>query len=125
MKHFQEQNKFNRIMHSKLGLLLLGVVVLFFAWNVLKFVVKMQDTARNKHIAEDKITQLQKEKERLTKDIDNLNTQNGVEETIRDKFGLAKDGEGLIVVVDNQDKTTNQTTETSTGFWAKIKSWFK
>jgi cell division protein FtsB len=93
-------------------------------WNVIGFARKAQDIVRNKNTAQEKIMTLQKQKEQLTKDIDNLNTQNGVEETIRDKFGLAKEGEGLIVVVDNQDQTPQTTLPTPT-VWERIKNFFK
>ena len=124
MRNSQEQNTFKRIMHSKAGLLLLGVFVLFFSWNVFTFAVKAKETAQNRDVAQEKIVSLQQQKDRLTKDIDSLNTQSGVEETIRDKFGLAKDGEGMIVVTDGDTTTTDQTTQVNPSLWMRIKAWF-
>ncbi|MCX6755535.1 MAG: septum formation initiator family protein [Candidatus Nomurabacteria bacterium] len=125
MKNFQEQNIFSRIIHSKLGLIFLAIFIIFFSWNVIRFAGKDKEIIKNKNISADKITQLQQEKDRLTKDINNLNTQSGVEETIRDKFGLAKEGEGMIVVVDTQDQTTDPNIQANTTILSKIKGWFK
>ena len=83
-------------------LTVLSLVLLFFIWGTISFFGKMEETKRNKQIAEEKITELQKEKEKLSADISKLQTDQGVEASIRDKFGLAKDGEGLIVVRNNK-----------------------
>ncbi|MCX6752756.1 MAG: septum formation initiator family protein [Candidatus Nomurabacteria bacterium] len=125
MKNSQEQNIFQKIVHSKLGLIIFGIFVVFFGWSIIKFAGKYQDIVKNRKISEDKITQLQQEKDRLTKDINTLNTQSGVEATIREKYGLAKDGEGMIVITDNQDKKTDTNTQTDNSILSKIKGWFK
>ncbi len=123
MRNHQE-NWFKRVLHSYFGLALLAIFILFFAWNVIKFAEKAQETAKNKKIAQEKLTELENQKTQLSGEIDKLNTEKGVEASIRDKFGLAKDGEGLVVVVDDQSKSATAP-KPPTGFWAKIKSWFK
>ncbi len=123
MRNYQE-NWWKRVAHSYFSLALMAVFILFFAWSVIKFAGKAQETARNKKIAQEKLTELQKQQSQLGSDIDELNTEKGVEESIREKFGLAKDGEGLVVVVDDQNKPATQVHQ-KTSFWEKIKSWFK
>ncbi|MCX6757302.1 MAG: septum formation initiator family protein [Candidatus Nomurabacteria bacterium] len=125
MKNSQERSILNRYLHSKLGMVILCLFILFFGWNVIKFAGKAQQMYRDKNVAEQKIINLQKEKDRLSSDINKLNTQNGVDETIRDKFGLAKDGEGLVIIVDDKDKANNQDSQNDKSFWAYLKSWFK
>ena len=93
-------------MESRPALAFLGIIVLIFAWSVFGLVGKAQETTKNKKIAEDKITELQKEKSTLSLDIDKLKTDKGLEENIREKFGYAKEGEGMVVVVD--DTKSNQ-----------------
>ena len=91
-------------MHSKPVLAILGVLVLFFAWGVIGFMGKMEITRQNRKVAENKIAELEERKEKLSSEIAKLKTESGVEESIREKFGLAKEGEGLIVVVEDQRK---------------------
>ncbi len=54
-------------------------------------------------MVEGKIVELEKEKERLSSDIAKLKTENGIEENIRQKFGLAKEGENMIVIMENKN----------------------
>ena len=85
---------------------------------------KMQITTENRKIAENKLADLQKEKEKLSSDISKLKTTSGVEESIRDKFGLAKDGEGLIIIVDDKNAVAAPK-EKKGGFFSFFANWFK
>ena len=106
MKSFQQKRGFRNIIHSRPILALLGILVLIFAWSMIGFMNKMQMTIENRKIAEDKVAQLEEKKEKLSYDITRLKTDQGVEESIREKFGLAKEGEGLIIIIENKNKSS-------------------
>ena len=112
-------------MQSKPVLFLLAILVLFFIWNMIGLFDKMQDTIKNRKIVEDKINELQKDKEKLSSDIASLNTDKGIEESIRDKFGLAKEGEGMIVVVEDKNSLEVKKNEEDKGFFSFLKNLFK
>ena len=112
-------------MQSSPVLIFLGVVILVFAWSVFGFMSKMIETSRNRKIVEDKIKLLEEQKTKLSSDIDKLNTSDGLEASIRDKFGLAKEGEGLVVVVDDKNQTASAVSSESGGFWSFFKNLFK
>jgi cell division protein FtsB len=85
----------------------------------------MIETSKNREIAELKVTELQEAKKELTYDIENLKTNQGLEENIREKFGLAKEGEGLIIVVDNKENV-NLNEETKQNWLISLfNKWFK
>lgn len=125
MKNFQEDNFKDRLMHSKVFLLILLCFVLFFFYNVIKFSVKAFETRENKIIAEEKVAGLQKEKDRLNLEIQRLNTEAGVEENIRNKFALAKDGEGLIVVLDDENPQVQKPQTKIQKFFSFLKNFVK
>lgn len=124
MRNFQEKKNFRKIMHSKIVLIILGVLVLLFIYNVIKLANKAVDTKRNREIAEKKIAELQIQKEELTKEIEKLSTEKGIEEDIREKFGLGKEGEGMIVIVDDESKSTEENLEKKSGFLEFFKKMF-
>ncbi len=124
MKSFQPKRGFRNIIHSRPVLVFLGILLLFFAWGVVGFMGKMKVTAENRKIAENKVIELQKEKDKLTSDITKLKTDSGVEESIRDKFGLVKDGEGEIVIVDDKNPPIPAKTS-GEGFFSFFTNWFK
>lgn len=65
---------------------------------------KMSATSENREVAQNTLLEMELKRERLATEIAKLETEGGVEENIREKFGLGKEGEGLIVVVDDKNK---------------------
>ncbi len=125
MRSFQQKKGWRHIFESMPVVIFLGILVLIFAWGVFGFWGKMRETSLNRKIIEDKIVELQKEKEKLTENISKLKTDEGVEENIREKFGLAKEGEEMIVVVENKDTSTVPLDANSGGFFSFFSDWFK
>ncbi|MDR3519294.1 MAG: septum formation initiator family protein [Candidatus Pacebacteria bacterium] len=109
---------------SKPFLICLGILIVFFAWNIWGLWNKMEETAKNKQVVQNQITALNQQKEKLTADINNLNTDQGKEEIFRENFGLAKAGESEIVVLDN-NAATSTPPPTPSGFVGFFKNLFK
>ena len=110
-------------MRSKPILALLGLAVLFFAWSVFGFWGKMEETRKERAITEKKVAELEEKKEKLASDIEKLGTEEGVEENIREKFGLAREGEGVIIIVDDEEGAKEEAK--SGGFFNWLKNLFK
>lgn len=125
MNNYQGQNNSKNFLHSKLMLIVFGIIIVFFIFNIIKFSIKAIETNKNKKNAEARLEELVLQKDRLTRDINTLSTQNGVEEIIRDKYGLAKEGEGLIVITDDNNQTNTQNIQTNKSFLGYIKRLFK
>ena len=85
----------------------------------------MEETGKNRKIVEDKITELEKSKEKLNSDITKLKTEQGIEESIREKFGLAKEGENMILIIDDKNSSEIPKNTDSGGFFSFLKNLFK
>lgn len=103
MRNFERNRGRKNIMESTPALIVLGIVVLVFSWSVMRFWSKMADTRKNKEIAEAKTEELQAQKMALRGDLEKLRTDRGKEEFFRENYGLAKAGEEVIVIVDNEE----------------------
>lgn len=112
-------------MHSKPALILLAIVVLMFSWNVLRQVGKLRETHKNKEVQEAKVQDLEKRKARLSFEIEKLDTNAGREEIIRENFGLVKEGEKLIVIVENKKTEKIEAPVKSTRIFDFFKNLFK
>lgn len=126
MTNFQpRKSKWRKVLESKLSLALLTILVFVFAWSVVGFSEKMRDTEEKRKIAEERLLELQAKKENLSKDIKKLETSEGMEENIREKFGLVKEGEGVIVIVEESDSEKDMEIEKESAFWNFLRNWFK
>src|SRR3989344_4174078 len=109
MINFQQKRVWTNTMRSKPVLIFFGILILIFAWNILGFWGKMEETGRNKKIAEDKVAALKQQKEKF----------------FRENFGLAKEGEGVIVVVEDKNPPIVPKTDSSSGVFSFFANWLK
>lgn len=124
MRNFQQKKGWRDIFESWPVIIFLGVILLGFAWGVIGFMGKMSATSENRQVAMAKLAELESKKERLNTELAKLETESGVEANIREKFGLAKEGEGLIVVVEDKNKAEIKE-EHSNWFTSFFKNLFK
>ena len=122
MRSFQEKRRWRKIMESWPVLLLLTILLVIFSWSVIGFLRKMNLTKENREIAEEQLAQLKNKKQKLSNDIENLNTEEGKETIFRENFGLAKEGENLIIVLDEKNKEEEKISSKS-GFFSKLLFW--
>ncbi len=125
MRNFQRKGVWRNILQSKPILIFLGILILIFAWSVLGFWNKMGENNKSKKIAEDKVAELMKQKEKLNSDINSLKTVEGKEAVFRENFGLVKEGEDMIVIVEDKNKPQVPLEANTWGFFSFFKNWFK
>ncbi|HEU0085898.1 MAG TPA: septum formation initiator family protein [Candidatus Paceibacterota bacterium] len=126
MRNFQpKKNRLRRIVESPPFLVLLFAIVVLFSWSVFGFFEKMRETEAKRETAEEKVAELSEKKEKLTRDIEYLETDRGVEDNIREKFGFVKEGEKVIVIVEDENFSTQSIEEEKGSFWKFIRNIFK
>ena len=84
------------------------------------------ETRNKKEDVLEKIDDLKGRETSLSSDIAKLQTEEGQEEIIRSKYQLAKPGEKVVTIV-NEDANENTSPEVkvSHGFWNWVKNLFK
>ncbi|OGI88453.1 hypothetical protein A2995_01465 [Candidatus Nomurabacteria bacterium RIFCSPLOWO2_01_FULL_33_24] len=105
MKKFQENNKSNKIIYSRIILFFLILISIFLAYNLLEKFKDHQETTSAKRIAKEKLEELEKQESNLQSKIINLQTEQGIEEDIREKFRVGKEGEELIIIIEDQNSS--------------------
>lgn len=120
MRNFQKKPSQHSFFQSKPILIILALFLLVIVWNTFSLIGKMLETEKKKEIEEKKIADLESRKEQLLNDIERLNTTQGKEEVIRENFGVVKEGEQVIVIVeDKKEKETVKEEE------SKLKNFFR
>jgi len=125
MRNFQEKSRLKSFFHSWPVLIIMGMIILFFAWNVILLLGKMKQTKENKDLAEERVVELERKKEMLTIDTAKLDTDEGKETSIREKFGFAKEGEKLIVIVEEKNSSDTEEKPKKRGFFSFFFNLFK
>jgi cell division protein FtsB len=125
MMEFQEKIRIRRFIYSKVTLIILLIAIFFISRAVLAVYKKQRMTSENLTKTTTTFESLKLREMMLSSEIESLKTDSGKEDEIRERYGLVKPGEEVIVVVDEGNKEDTDSESTSGGFWQTIKSWFK
>lgn len=115
MFDFYERRKIKQWLYSWPFLIVLIVVSAFLIHSVWGVYQKERLTNINKKQRLTHLKDLEKRKDALQKEINRLNTERGIEEDIRQKFEMVKDGEREIIIVDTPLNTSKARDEGSVG----------
>lgn len=100
MYRFEQRRDPTRLMWRRLlaaGLLILLAIGVRGVWGVYH---KAQESRELRIEAEATLHDLQAREAELRSDISMLRTERGVEEELRERYDLAKDNEGVVVIVE-------------------------
>jgi cell division protein FtsB len=125
MLEFQEKRRVKKFFYSRVTLAILIIVVLYSVSAVWKVYQKQDMTKDNLAKTAASLASLQAREKMLSSEVERLKTEAGREAEIREKFGLVKPGEEVIVVVDKDDSRGQGTTTPTVGFWGKVMNWFR
>ena len=121
---FEQKRKLKKYLYSKPALVVLMLMLLFVGkatWNVYD---KLETSEGNLEMAERDIEKLKLRKNALASQIQYLQTEQGVEAEIRQKFRLVKEGEQIAVIIDDNIELPTATTTENKSFWSSFKGWF-
>ncbi len=122
MLEFHERRKLKQLLYSKVTLLVLGIVVVFLIVSVFEVYGKERQARMRRAEQERVLADLREREEALKTELDRLGSARGIEEEIRSKFEVGREGEGLIVIVDAPDETAPP--EPQKGLWERFLEWF-
>lgn len=124
MFEFRQRKRWKKIANSKIVFAVLVVMVFLFGRASLNVYGKYQEAGKNLSRSSGELAELQERRDTLTANVARLKTPEGVEEKIREKFQVAKEGENLIVIVDSEEGEDGVQATTTKGFFESIKNFF-
>ncbi len=124
MREFQERRRIKKLLHSRYAITFLIVVLLFVlkgVWGVYGKYEKSKEIALR---MKTEAAALQAREDSLNNSIAALGTPEGKEKEIRDRFGVVKPGEKMVVLVDAAATTGPIEAVPDTGWWSRFLSLF-
>ena len=102
-----------------------GIAAIFMLVGTWHIYQKEQLTRGNLEKVTGVYNELQKREKDLSASVDSLQTTFGIESEIRGKFGFVKEGEEMVVLVDEPNKKSeNGEVPKKKSFWQKLKDIF-
>lgn len=120
MDNFRDRQKIKRRLYSRtsrVALFIILIVLMKATWNIY---TKHAESADNVSRAERERAELQARQAELSGKIQDLETGEGKDRAIREKFGVAKDGETLVMIVRGKETAPTTTPETKRSWWGTV-----
>ena len=126
MREFQHKRSWQKWVYSKPALLILLILLVLSAKGTWSILGKEKESAANLKRAKAQLAELNSTNSALSQELAGLETTEGVENEIRSKYDVAKNGEQVLVVVD-KDSSSASSTEASENknWWQKFLNLFK
>jgi len=117
MKELQRKQKFRHIIYSIPSLLVLFAIALLLAKGALGVVSKEKESSERLRYLEEKENSLSLREQELRKGVARLQTEEGIENEIKEKFSVTQEGEYVAVIVD--DRRISSSTDELRLVWYK------
>lgn len=124
MLDIQQKRKLRAFLYSKVTLTVLFVLVVLSVHSTWVVYEKKRESENLMNISKQRVDELKMREDDLNYKIQRLDTEVGLEEEIRSKFSVVKEGEQMIVVVPNSESPST-TTSKKLSFWQKMFNYFK
>lgn len=109
--------------YTRFWIVVLFVICIFLGIAVFKVYLKYTHAKSIRNDYRDELSQVEQHERDLQKNIDALSTERGKEEEIRDRYRVVKQGEQMILIVNNEKKEEIQEekeVQENNGFLGKI-----
>ncbi len=123
MDDFRTRQRRRKVLSSNITIIVLLVVIGVFSKEVWDIYTKERHARESLNHAAARYADLSERKDFLDAEITMLEDEEGVEWKLRERFGIAKPGERVIVLVDEEATTTVQ--EHTESFWDTVWGWFR
>ena len=126
MFEFKKKQSYKKFIYSPITVIVLVIILAIFMkalWGVYE---KEKISAQYLERERSELQKIEERQKDLNKTVEYLKTDKGIEAEIRSKFRLAKEGESIAIIVDNDSLDVSKSSTTpDIGFWGYLVDWFK
>jgi len=124
MAEFKKKDKYS-FWYSPLVLIILLGLLFFLIYRVIDLIKKEKETAEKKELVLDRIDELKERERILNEDIAKMKTEEGIEDVIRAKYKVVKEGEKMVTIIDEEQLSLEKNDEVDHSFIGWLKGIFR
>jgi cell division protein FtsB len=125
MREFQDRRRVRRFLHSRYAIAVLLLVLALSADALWGIYAKYQKSEELERRMAANVDELQARRLRLEGLNASLGTSEGKEREIRDRFGVIREGEKTIILVDDKEGSGTVRALTDPGLWERFLDLFR
>lgn len=117
-----EKRKYKRFVYSWPVVLVLLILLFFIgraSWNIYQ---KHQETQEKLAAVQTEHQRLKQRYKEIQEEVADLKTKEGVEQAMRERFGVVKENEEVVYIVDRDEDTPEQQTQKEESWWDRLRA---
>ncbi len=131
MFDFHEKRKIRRVLYSKPVLAVLVLLILWIGVSVYERFTIEREMAHKLESRKDELEALKLRAMTLESEVGHMQNDRGIEEELRSRFDVVKDGEQVVIILEDTEKKSTGTTtfnepssQSEKTFFETMKGWF-
>ncbi|MEZ4104161.1 MAG: septum formation initiator family protein [Candidatus Paceibacterota bacterium] len=106
MFDFQQKRKLRSVFNSRITQVVLIILILFMSWSAYGRFLVAKEMSEKRVILEKEITKLEERQKSLSEEVEYISSERGMEAEIRRQFDVARKGEQVVVIMEDEDVAT-------------------
>lgn len=125
-RRIRKERLLSKIVRSPLTYVVLVFLLFIFSYSAINTYTKSKVAKERTRQVEEELRKLKEQETGLKDSLNDMNTPFGVEKSLREKFGIIKDGEESIIIIDPPEVSEESVIESeeNEGFFGFLKRMF-
>ncbi len=116
-RRIRKERLLSKLIRMPVTYVVLVIFFLLFSYSAIATHQKSRLAKQKTRQVEYELDQLVQQEESLTASLNDMNTPFGIEKSLREKFGIIKEGEKSVIIVDPPEETPSGDTEEKKGIF--------
>ncbi len=123
-RHIRKERWLNKVIRHPFTYVVLISLALLFSYSAIATYQKSKIAKQKTRQVESELEKLKDQEASLANSLNDMNSPFGVEKSLREKFGIIKDGEKSIIIIEPQEEINDVIEKENKGFFEFIKNIF-
>ena len=123
-RRISKERFLSKVIRNPLTYVVLIFLVVTFSYSVIATYKKSKIAKQKTRQVESELQKLVDQESGLAESLNDMNTPFGVEKSLREKFGIVKDGETAIIITEEKAEADLPTENENQGFFGFLKNIF-
>ncbi len=120
----RKERFFSKLIRLPITYIILVSLVVLFSYSAIKTYKNSKIAKEKTRQVENELRELENQEEGLKNSLNDMNSDFGMEKSLREKFGIIKAGEKSVIIVDSDEEKFKEIKEEDTGFFGFLKRIF-
>ncbi len=124
MREYQQKQMVRTIVYSRVTLVVLFLLIVLLLRSIMELNDKRIDAAKIRDESTKERVELEKKVKKAQQETDAINTERGFEAYVRTTYPVVKNGEGVIVIYDDNKVPVSEVRE-NMNVWERLSIWWQ